>query len=298
MVLTTISDDDLLRYNRMGLIPGPTEDEAEFLKRVDHCLHLKKHMEAQLGEEISMEIENEVSQELLQHAAPMMRELFDIDPHWIPIIFTNHRLAPWHGGCAWIFQFTDETPVAAFFQLRRIFATSSHYLWIYNREELITHESAHVGRMVFEEPKFEELLAYRTAKSSFRRWFGPIIQSSWECAAFILSLALVIIVDLFFVVAGHAEVYYRMSWLKILPILLVGFGVGRLWWRQKIFSKCLSKLKNILKDKKKANAVIYRLRDKEIFNFSRLSPNEIQDYIAENKNLSLRWRAISKSYFS
>ena len=297
MLLKT-SDDDLLRYNRMGLIPGPAEEESEYLRRVDHCLHLKEHMETQLGEDISMEIENEVSQELIQDAAPVMRELFDSVPQWIPIIFTNHRLAPWHGGCAWIFQFTDETPVAAFFQLRRIFATATDYLWIYNREELITHESAHVGRMVYEEPKFEEVLAYRSSRSKFRRWFGPIIESSWESIVFVLSLALVIFVDIFFTVTEHQESYYSMHWLKLIPLLFLGLGIGRLWWRQRTFDQCFDNLHDALKDTHKANAVIYRLRDEEIVKFSGFTPSEIQKYAADNKALSLRWHVINKAYFS
>ena len=296
MLLKT-SDDDLLRYNRMGLIPGPLEEEPEFLKRVDHCLHLKEQMETQLGEDISMEIENEVSQELIQDAAPVMRQLFDIVPHWIPIIFTNHRLAPWHGGCAWIFQFTDESPVAAFFQLRRIFATATDYLWIYNREELITHESAHVGRMVFEEPKYEEVLAYRSSRSKFRRWFGPIVQSSWEAIVFMLSLLLVIIVDIFLIVAGDQESYSRMHWLKLLPLLFLGVGVGRLWRKQTTFDRCFDHLHLALNDIRKANAVIYRLCDEEIDKFSVFSPSEIQEYANAHKTLSLRWHVINKAYF-
>lgn len=294
----SISDDDLLTYNRLGLIPGPKEMEADFLKRVDHCLHLKEHMATQLGQQITIEIENEVAQDLIQHAIPTMRELFDIAPDWIPIIFSNHHLAPWHGGCAWIFQFTDETPVAAFFQLRRVFANSSHYLWIYNRDELITHESAHVGRMLFEEPQFEELLAYRSAKSNYRRWFGPIIQSSWETLVFMLSLAFVLLIDFFFSVAGQEELYHKLLWLKTLPILLIGFGIIRLWRKQRKFSDCFKNLNNILQSTQKTHSVIYRLRDKEIFRFSTFSSEEILKYVAENERLSLRWRAISKAYFS
>lgn len=293
---TTLSDHDLLRYNKLGLIPGAKEEEAEFLKRVDYCLHLKEHMATQLGQEISIEMENEVSLELIHQAAPVMRELFDITPHWIPILYTNHHLAPWHGGCAWIFQFTDETPVAAFFQLRRSFATSSHYLWIYDREELMIHESAHVGRMLFDEPKFEEVIAYRASKSKFRRWFGPIIQSSWESVVFILSLLLVIVVDGFFAFSGHEE--KGMGWLRLVPLLLLGFGLFRLWRRQRIFSHCLSNLRRILKSPKKANAVIYRLRDEEIIRFSRSSSAEILHYVFENQSLSLRWRLISRAYFT
>lgn len=290
-----VSDEDLLRYNKLGLIPGPMENEVDFLKRVDHCLHLKENMATQLGQQFAVEIENPVSEELIHNATPVMRELFDIAPHWIPIIFTDHHLAPWHGGCAWIFQFTDDSPVAAFFQLRRVFASSTNYLWIYDRDELITHESAHVGRMVFEEPKFEELLAYRTAKSRFRRWFGPIIQSAWEGFVFIFSLILLLVVDFYFLT--RADLNSGILWFKVIPLMLLSFGLIRLWRKQTHFNKCLTNLENILHDKHKANAVIYRLQDQEIIDFSKMSSEDILSYVAENKTLSLRWRVIAAAYF-
>lgn len=291
----TFSDEDLLRYNKLGLIPGPMENEVDFRKRVIHCLHLKENMEAQLGQEFSIEIENPMTDELIHNATPVMRDLFDIAPSWIPIIFTDHHLAPWHGGCAWIFQFTEDTPVGAFFQLRRVFAYSPRYLWIYHREELITHESAHVGRMVFEEPKFEELLAYRTAKSAFRRWFGPIIQSAWEGFTFIASIVLLLIIDFYFLL--DVDHHVSVLWIKLIPLALLLLGLGRLWKKQSQFRGCLKKLQSILQDEQKANAVIYRLQDREIIDFSRMSREEILRYVAHNKTMSLRWHVIAAAYF-
>ena len=95
------------------------------------------------------------------------------------MIFSNERLAPWHGGCAWIFQFAEGLPTAALIQLRQVFSRQPTFLGIYHRDELLTHELVHVGRMKFEEPRFEELFAYETSTSAFRRWFGPLIQASW-----------------------------------------------------------------------------------------------------------------------
>jgi hypothetical protein len=294
-VSTTVSDEDLLHYNKLGLIPGPSENEVDFLKRVDHCLHLKENMASHLGQQFAIEIDNPVSEELIHNATPVMCELFDIAPNWVPIIFTDHHLAPWHGGCAWIFQFTDDSPVGAFFQLRRVFASSMHYLWIYDRDELITHESAHVGRMVFEEPRFEELLAYRTAKSRFRRWFGPIIQSAWEGGAFFFSLLIVLLVDIYFFTEQVQNTW--ILWFKVIPVLLLSLGLVRLWRKQKQFNKCLSNLENILGDKHRADSVIYRLQDQEIINFSKMPSKEILKYVEKNKTLSLRWRAIVAAYF-
>lgn len=292
-----LSDDELVYYNKQGIIPGPEENETDFVKRAQHCLTLKEQMTDKLGDELALEMDNLVSSELIQQTAPITRQLFDVVPTWIPVIFSNQRLAPWHGGCAWIFQFTEETPVAAFFQLRRIFAQSSHYLWIYSREELIAHETAHVGRMLFKEPKFEEVLAYRTAKSFFRSWFGPIVQSAWESVLFIISLFLIFLIDIFYIISPY-EPHFNMAWIKALPLILIGVGVARLWRRQRQFAQCLKTLQNLLHDPKKTNAVIYRLQDDEIIRIGRMTPNELLEYASVKKTHSLRWRVITHAYFS
>lgn len=44
--------------------------------------------------------------------------------------------------------------------------------------------------MMYEEPKFEEILAFDSSTSVFRRFFGPIVKSSYESSIFILILFL------------------------------------------------------------------------------------------------------------
>ena len=47
-------------------------------------------------------------------------------------------------------------------------------------EDLISHEHIHFLRSAFNEPRFEELIAYRTSRSKWRKFLGPIFQSPWE----------------------------------------------------------------------------------------------------------------------
>lgn len=279
-----MNDGELFKYNEWGLIPGPGEAEDAFLKRVDYCLNLEKN------------IENDVApapKQVLEQPLLKTKDLYGINPEWIPLYFSNHQLSPWQGGCAWIFQKEENTPTASLIQLRKAFYDKEKYLGLYEREELLVHELCHAGRMMFEEPKFEEVLAYRSSESSFRRWFGPIIQSSTETLLFVATLAIIIGLDFLFLFSNQFELYYRAMWLKLIPFLLVLYGVVRLWRKQKIFDECLKKLKQILGNEKKARGAIFRLTDEEIISFSKKSPQQILEDVNKRKNHSLRERLIA-----
>ena len=47
-------------------------------------------------------------------------------------------------------------------------------------EDLIAHERVHFYRAAFNEPRFEELIAYRTSRSKWRKHLGPLFQKPWE----------------------------------------------------------------------------------------------------------------------
>lgn len=296
--MRALNESDLLAFNLQGLIPGPDENEHDFIKRAQHCLSLHQQLLEKCDANLPFDITQKASDSIIQEVLPITKELFGIMPTWVPIFFSNYQLALWHGGCAWIFQLTDESPMSALFQLRQVFATSSHYLGIYARAELVAHESAHVARMMFQEPKFEEILAYRTARTKFRRFFGPILQSAWEGILFIFSLLLVIVVDLYFIFSDHAQAYHQVMGLKMIPLVLLGAALIRLYLRQRQFSICLKKLTEILPDGASANAVIFRLQDQEVKNFTKMSLSAIESYAQESAHKSLRWRLIYKAYFA
>jgi hypothetical protein len=281
------TDSELLLLNHEGLIPGPEETMETFHARVHYCRNLRRI----IADQLEIKEENMGSSDLIQEAAPITEKYFDMVPEWTPVIFSNDRLAPWHGGSAWIFQQTLETPLGAFFQLRKNFQYSERYPRIYDRRELIAHESAHVGRMAFEEPIFEEMLAYQTAPSSFRRIFGPIVQSARESLFFVALLLVSLLVSLL----DFSEQSY-LGWILLLPWIFLGIGLGRLWVRRNQFARCLAVLNLALGKPAAAFAVIYRLTDQEIIQFGKLSREELLHFAADQR--SLRWRLIQIAYFN
>ncbi len=288
MVLDANEKNDWQRFNALGFIPGPQESEEEFLERVRFCLNL----ENELKQHADFPFENlHNAQGILQESFDLTDKLFGIRPSWVPLYFSNEKLAPWHGGCAWIFQL-EKSPTAAFLQLRKNFLKETTYLKIYNRKELIAHELCHAGRMMYHEEKFEEFFAYQTSPSSFRRFFGPIIASSKESALFIISLLIAILTDFYQLFVHHpSNIYFNL--VKLLPIFLLFFGIIRLL---RLHSLLKRSFQNLLKrfSEDRSRHILYRLLDSEIEILAKGISNLECDF---EKNKTFRWQFLKKIYF-
>ncbi len=282
-------------WNKLGFIPGENESEEVFQQRIDFCYKLKNQFAQILGVYFPFkQVDQRQLADILEDILPFTQRLYGIEPHWVPIFFDNYHLAPWHGGCAWIFQLDNKTPTAAFLQLRACFRHFSCFLGMYRRRELIAHEFAHVGRMLYQDPEFEEIMAYQSASSRWRRWFGPILQSSKESFVFVLLLILVIIVNFcfFFLEINAMTIVYVVNFL---PLTFIIWALSRLTYRHKIFNRCLKNL-GFLYPPSKARHLLYRLSDREIKLFSQLTPFKIKEFIDHKSDHSFRWNFLKSLY--
>jgi hypothetical protein len=283
-------------WNIQGLIPGPDENETAFIERATFCQNLEQNLVQKVGADLPFETGDHASQDLLKEALPLTKELYGISPQWTPLFFSNHQLAPWHGGCAWIFQLDEQTPTAAFLQLRARFRTRATYLGIYHRAELMAHELAHVGRMLYQEPKFEEIFAYQSSSSTWRRWLGPIVQSSKESLFFILFLGVVILTDFAFLSLHSHPAFIISWWIKSIPLIFIALALGRLIYRHWLFKNCLRNLENLYQGPQTAKHLLYRLRDCEIKEFAQATPSKIRESLRKAEQMSFRWRFLKALY--
>lgn len=297
-MLAMITDAHLLYLNGLGLIPGPEEDESTFLRRSEECLRLSHTLSAQVPEALGVKPEELSSSHLLDAPLRKTQELYDIAPDWVPILFSNQGLAPWHGACAWICQLAERTPTIAFFQLRKPLATKTHYLGFYQRDEIMVHELSHIGRMAFEEPQFEELLAFRSAQSPIRRWLGPILISGGEALAFATLLFILLVLIMTHFLYPSLTTLTAVFSMQLVVLGMATLALLRLHIRHRHFNQCLQHLTTLLGDARRANAVIYRLRDKEIALFAQLPPKKILSDVHQWGKTSLRWRLLLLAYFS
>lgn len=282
-----MNDNELIYWNQLGLIPGPSESEGDFKKRVDFCLGIKKNFLKEIEIPGSAVSDDSCAEGLL-----LAKKLYGVFPQWVPIFFSNYRLSPWHGGAAWIFQLTEDSPLAALLQLRKVFYKKENYLGIYNRTELIAHEMAHVGRMAFEEKKYEELLAYKSSACFFSKTFGPLIQSAFESRLIVYLLATLFLMDAYFLFQGSMNAYIETQVFKILPFTLILYALFRLKQRNRKLAQVEKKLKGIMGEN--SSYLLYRLTDKEIHIFAQLTPDAIEAYIKSQE--SFRWKVLKLSY--
>ncbi|ADI37562.1 hypothetical protein, putative type III secreted [Waddlia chondrophila 2032/99] len=286
-----------IELDKRGLIPGPGESEEAFAKRAAYCLSLKDFLKSTLEGKIPFD-SKEAPLDLSEQDMERVDKQYGIRPDWVPVFFSNTRLTPWHGGCAWIFQMDESSPTAAFLQLRKSFFFSDQYLKVLRKEEVVAHELAHVGRMCFEEPKFEEFLAYQSSSAVWRRYLGPLVQSTWESMLFVFLLFVIFLFDLFLFWHGDYGSYQNWMWLKTIPLVLAFIGVVRLVVRHWQFKKCSNTLSRLISNPCTVKQVLYRLTDQEIISFGSMDKQSLISYIKEMEASALRWRVLVKRYFS
>ena len=146
--------------------------------------------------------------------------------------------------------------------------------------------------------KTEEIFAYMTSSSAFRKFLGPIIRAPYEIGLF-FSLIFMGIASQFSAIFISTEIFSALSVFSFASgIFLFSFALFRLAFIKLKLNRTFKKLFKLTKDKKKARSVLFRLTDNEITNFAKMTKEEIREYIHANKELSLRWKVINSAYFA
>jgi hypothetical protein len=258
-------EDNLISLNSRGIFPGPSEQEEEFFKRANTAAAKKG---------------------IVQKNLKLTQEIFEACPDWVKIHFAQKGLLPWEGAATWI-EKNPEGIREASVQIKTSFVAR-----LYPQEEMIAHEMVHAMRLAFEERRFEEILAFRTSKNRFRRYFGPLFTQPGETKGFVMSMLAVWLFN-------GAEWIFDFSlgakYLLWFPLMILGWGCLRLARSQKIFSLALNHLEKAVKAPKLAIAL--RLSDREIELFAKSSPEEILAFVSKEKEKSLRWRQLFSAYF-
>lgn len=196
------------------------------------------------------------------------------------VIHSNEDLLPWQGAVLW--EYTEENggkyPVI---QLRK------RYLKPYQKEELLAHELVHCVRSAFKEPIFEEMLAYRTSPSRFRRFFGPLFMYPFESAVF-------------------AALCFLAPLISIITDSFLGIGIllstlflftSRLLILHFLFFLCRQKLEKAGVLPKSSLAVMVRLSDREIIKTALCAKRKTLEYFVSQGKKEPRLQEIVRIYF-
>ncbi len=257
-------DSKLFQLNKRGIFFGPGESESSFFQRA------------------------EAEQNCRIEPPALIESIFDSIPDWIETIEQSKGLFPWEGAATWI----EEKPGGC--RSCQIQFKNTRLSRLYPKEEVLAHEMVHAMRLMFDESRFEEILAYRTSKNKFRRYFGPLFSSSKESKGFFVGTVISWVIY-------SAEIVFDIQFFEesilLLPLLLIGFGMMRLIRSQRVFASALLNLKKTTSSKLKPLSVLLRLTDKEIELFAKSSPQEICAFASDQKEKSLRWKQIYLAYF-
>lgn len=263
-----MTDQELLLLNQEGFIPGPGEEEGDFLKRVEE------------GKKRFFELEGEwIPKAHWDWVSLHLKEMFDFTPCYLPAFYSNKNLAPWHGAASWILG----RAVSAI-QLREGLRKGS-YLGLYKREEILGHEAVHAARSGFEESKNEEFFAYMTSEKKWRRVLGPILQRPIEAWPFVVGICVGMIGEI-----GAMGILAGIGYWTV--AIWTGLGFGRLCWRHWRLRRSAEQILKQVGDARLVRAILMRLTDEEIKRFSK--GERVEEYALRQN--CLRWRLIRLAY--
>lgn len=250
-----LDKQDLKNFLDKEILVGPNETEEEFCKRI--------------------------------HIHQLLCKLFPSEASY-PIVYSNRSLKIWEGAAVWhgpacriLPKFLNDFPnelkdeEISLIQIKKNFKKGKFLR--YSLEEVLSHEKIHLMRATFNETKFEEILAYQTSSSSFRRYFGSFFLHGWEPYIFMML-----------VFAGSVFPVLFAVWF-----LFFAYIALRLVYLHKVFHRCSENLRRLL-GRDNGDHMIRSLTDKEIFLFSKQNDEEILKY--GKKENSLRWKQLKAVY--
>lgn len=237
-----MENHELKTYYEEGFYVGPTETEKKFLQRVQ-----KTH-------------------DLLEDPTPL-NKLLKVSQriHHKNILCFQKATVPWLGGITYILELEKgiEIPVVTL--------SKKQFPWL-SQEEILCHEEVHAKRCAFSEERFEEILAYQTSSTSWRRFLGPLFSKTKDIVCVYCFLSFVLLSSSFF------PSCYLVSLAGSFGCF--GYYFFKLLYRRSILDKAYQTVKTLYKNPRN---MLFILTDNDISLFARgLHPS---------KN-SLRWRQI------
>jgi len=292
-----ILPSDLLRFNQEGYIPGPYENEQNFLKRIELSKKLiedPKKFFIERDQTPPFDIQMKILKPRWNWTRAQLMNLFDVSPLELAMFYSDEKLNFFQGAATWILPIDNiKIPIL---QFRRKLKKNS-YMFIYTLDEILAHEAVHSMRVEFDEPKTEEIFSYMTSTSYFRKIFGPIIRDPNEVMIFLGVFLGYFIFHFFHLIFNLNLFFYISFFLGLISTGLIFYGFARLFFIRRKFFKTLKNLTKIFNDKKTARSVLFRLTDFEIFKFYKLKKTEIINYFEKSKDLTLRLKMIYLAYF-
>lgn len=241
----SIPNRDRRLHHTRGLFPGPNEPVPLFEQR------------RQAAQPLS---ENTPS---LAH----FHALFGDTPDWVSIHTSKKGLLPWEAATTWIYSEAN-APRSVSIQLKSPIPPNG-----YTFDEILSHELVHATRVAFDEPRFEEILAFQTSHKRWRRYLGPLFSKPRD--VLILGSSLLIVWGLYLTELLCDRNLYADQAI-VLPLLVLTSLSVRLIHSQSLFSRARQSAETLV-GTKRALGLLLRLSDQEIVTLAKAtSSDELQ----------------------
>lgn len=283
----------LVELDGQGLLLGAEESLADYTTRLRHLQANVGKMDGELAakgtftvEDITVERDQRIPPEIFAEPRDLTQRLFHFAIDWVPGFFITPP-GILFGGCSYYF-FPD---FFALFTIRRAFAEKDHWL-IYRRTELLAHELCHIARIGLGSHEYEEVFAYRTSGSGFRRAIGGIFRSPSDSYSFLGSAFLILLGRM----AQILKFPSLPQWPFWLPFLLVlAYHAVRHTASMRRLAQARENLAPVCGEL--ADAVLFRCTDAEIHILAEPQDTEsIQAWIEAQD--AWRWRVIRQRFLT
>lgn len=289
--MTASELQQVIALDAQGIIPGRSENIAEFLRRAEALTEYRRQLERTLrhfGEAevlpgLTVQATDRIPEECLAEASELTERLYGFSAHWVPGFFLSHGVGWLWGGCCMI---EPQVPRLVFL-LRAAFRRRRTWL-CYRRTELAAHEWCHAARYALNDSALEEFFAYRTSKSALRRYLGNCFIFPYDAVLFIVPAMML-----------PAAQLVRMCWFAALPLwpfyLLAAayplFLLFRNWRSRKIVFRAWQVLQQ--HGIERPLAVLFRMVPKEMRRLGRVTSRaELEKLTATWAGENLRWQVI------
>lgn len=255
----------LKALNTRGILCGPFESCKDLQRRAGVLELIKKNPQL---------LNSAKSFDSVSFHEPMRYRELDLEISWLPCCFSTKKLSPWEPAAIWLME--CEQIILPLLQMKPDIKRL--------KKDITKHEMVHAARSAFDEPVYEEFLAYATFPSRWRKGLGPLFRSSKESMVFVLLSALPLL-----------EVFLPLQigllFIPILSFMMILFM--RLSLHTRIFKRMLRTIKQIFEVEAPLQVAL-RLSDQEIRLFGVCSLEEVTQYIFEQH--CTRWHQILSSY--
>ena len=262
--LKTLTD-----FDKRGLIIGAHETPEIYVDRLKIFQKNLNQLESDLKdknefvvEDIKFPSKEKIPSKIFAPAGKITEDLYDFKIDWVPGFYITPDFGMLFGGCAYSF----DPDFFSLFIIRNSFKQKDKWL-IYSRNELMSHELCHVARFALKAHTYEEMFAYQTSTSGFRRKFGSMMRAAWETYLLMTILFTMLASQIYLItfkakwMAEQTILNNPINWFYAVLFFFVSFLVLRQKKQNKSISRTLETLKNITD---KPRALAFRLSDEEL----------------------------------